>query len=77
MVLTKSSDLQIAFAKDIDIYRTADQYIYLIIVASISLLRCQDTPTRNTARWYYKLMPWLLDKRCAEYVDNRVSLFSV
>lgn len=66
MVLTKSSDLQIAFAKDIDIYRTADQYIYLIIVASISLLRCQDeksnTPTRNTARWYYKLMPWLLDK---------------
>ena len=39
MVLTKSSDLQIAFAKDIDIYRTADQYIYLIIVASISLLK--------------------------------------
>lgn len=81
MVLTKSNGLQIAFAKDIDIYRAADQYIYLIIVASISLLRCQDeksnTPTRNTARWYYKLMPWLPDKRCAEYVDNRVSLFSV
>ena len=34
--LTFFGGVIIAFAKDIDIYRTADQYIYLIIVASRS-----------------------------------------
>lgn len=56
MVLTKSSDLQIAFAKDIDIYRTADQYIYLIIVASISLLRCQSKTIRLPHQIFHAIL---------------------